>query len=480
MSSLSENAIKHIALGYLKSFYRLRNRADNTATLTGLDMRGANNIIADGFLHYTEENGQVFSATFEATSQATQDEIRYRPRLWHAFWDGMVFTCFLLPTILAVAHISGHFPLVGEDFYLRLFYFFLTIPLWTGVYMLLFRRLPRYRYIFAIEQFKQYPANDQWIAYGYDVFAGLPEKFHNELMRQCTRYGFGLIEITAQRKPKLIMAPSRAENFVPKRKSFNFLPQGDWQKYLEGLTLGPWKKFKKWLNERLKPVQNQYFRWFPRTYYNQWSLMGLGLLALLFLVRIEYRRLPINFPSEKEYRRTTMEETEGNRPETEYFKVDAPIAGFYDTVFQPYQLKLNEEQFEELIQTDGSDHADSITLPPVRIMMALPGHEVALYYSCDRFNALDQTFYMVVDSVYQEQAAARRQLANLNERGLTASAVWPPCLGGTGRGFLVYLDEILQDSLQATQMRDSLQLQLDSLHRPLNIMEFLPITNPVN
>ena len=122
MSSLSENAIKHIALGYLKSFYRLRNRAENTGTLTGLDMRGANDIIADGFLHYTQEDGQVFSATFEASSQATRDEIRYRPRLWHVFWDGMVFTCFLLPTFLAVAHITGSFPLVGEDFYLRLLY----------------------------------------------------------------------------------------------------------------------------------------------------------------------------------------------------------------------------------------------------------------------------------------------------------------------------------------------------------------------
>ena len=480
MSSLSENAIKHIALGYLKSFYRLRNRADNTGTLTGLDMRGANNIVADGFLHYTQEDGKVFSATFEASSQATRDEIRYRPRLWHAFWDGMVFTSFLLPTFLAIAHITGNFPLVGEDFYWRIFYLLLTIPLWTGLYVLFFRRLPRYRYIFAIEQFKQYPANDQWIAYGYDVFAGLPEKFHNELVHQCTRFGFGLIEITAQRKPKLIMAPSRAENFVPKRDTFSFLPQGEWQKRIQDLTLGPWKRFRKLLRERLRPMQDQYFRWFPRTYYNQWSLIAVGLLALLFLVRIEYRRLPVNFPSERGYRKQVLEQTEGNRPETEYFKVDAPIAGFYDTTFQPYRLRTNEEQFDALIQTEGSDHADSIALPPVRIMVALPGEEIALYYTCDRFNALDQTFYMVVDSVYQQQAAARRHLAQLNEQGLSATAVWPPCLGGTGRGFLIYLDEIVQDSLQAAHLRDSLQLQLDSLYRPLNIMEFYPITNPVN
>ena len=99
MSSLTENAIKQLALGYLKSFYRLRNRAANTGTLTGLDMRGANNIIADGFLHYTDESGKVFSATFEATSQATRDEICYRPRTSHVIWDALVFSFFLLVEI---------------------------------------------------------------------------------------------------------------------------------------------------------------------------------------------------------------------------------------------------------------------------------------------------------------------------------------------------------------------------------------------
>lgn len=480
MSSLSENAIKHIALGYLKSFYRLRNRAPDTATLTGLDMRGAKNIVADGFLHYTQEDGQIFTATFEATSQATRDEICYRPRIAHVIWDGLVFACFLLPTFLAVSHIMGLFLLVGEDFYWRVFLFFLSILPALGLYFVFFRRLPRYRYIFAVEQFKQYPANNQWIAYGYDTFAGLPEKYQKELARQCTRYGFGLVEITAQRKPKLIMAPSRAENFVPKESIFDFLPHGEWQKRLQELTLGPWGKLKSFLSERLRPMQSQYFRWFPRTYYNQWSLIGIGLLAIFFLIRIEYRRLPVLFPSEKSYRNQTLEAAKDNRSETEYFKVDAPIAGFYDTTFLPYELKINEEQFEALIQTEGSKHADSIALPPVRIMTAIPGHEAALYYSCDRYNTLDQTFYLLVDSVYQQQSSARRQLTHLNEKGLHATAVWPPCLGGTGRGFMVYVDEIILDSLVAYQMRDSLQTHLDSLDRPLHIMEFYPITNSVN
>lgn len=480
MSSLTENTVKQIALGYLKSFYRLRKRAFNTVTLTGTDMRGADGLIADGFLHYSEEDGSVFTATFEATSQATRDEICYRPRLGHVLWDGMAFASLLSPTILAIVHIFGEYPLAAENFYFRLFLLFLSIPLWVSIYFVLFRRLPRYRNIFAIEQFKQYKANDQWVAFGYDTFAGMRKKYRKELIRQCTRYGFGLIEITAQRLPKLIMAPSRAENFVPEQSVFNFLPKGEWKKRLESITLGPWQRIKKAIKERLQPVQNRYFRWFPRTYYNQWSLVTMGLLAMVFLIRIEYQQLPVLFPNESRYKKRVLAEHENQRPEPDFFIVDAPIAGFYDSTFVPYEVGINEEQFSGLIQTEEDvEEVISDTAPPLRILSAEPGEEVALYYTCDRYNGLYQTFYLLADSVYLQLSSARQRMAAFNDLGISATAVWPPCLGGTGRGFLVYLDEVLIDSTSAELLRDSLQSQLDSTARPLRVLEFHPITNQV-
>lgn len=477
MSSLSENTIKQIALGYLKSFYRLRPRAFNTATLTGTDMRGSNNIIADGFLHFTEEDGNVFTATFEASSQATKDEICYRPRLSHVLWDSMAFACLFLPTFLAIAHIANWYPLAAEDFYLRLLYLLLSLPLWMSIYFVAFRRLPRYRYIFAIEQFKQYKANDQWIAFGYDAFSGMKGKYRRELIRQCSRFGFGLVEINAQRLPKLIMAPSRAEIFVPARSVFDFLPHGEWQKRLQSMTLGPWAKVKKALRERLLPVQNRYFRWFPRMYYNQWALVLLGLLITSILIKIEHQKLPTFFPNEKRYRKEVIAENKGERREPEYFVVDAPIAGFYDSTFTPYEMRFNEEQFSGMIQAEETDDSRDVAAPPLRILSANPGEEVALYYSCDRYNNLHTTFYLLADSVYSQLAGARNRLSELNDLGLSATAVWPPCLGGTGKGFLVYVDELLIDSTGATQLLDSLQQQLDSTDRQLRLLKFHPITN---
>lgn len=479
MSSLSENTIKQLALGYLKSFYRLRPRAFNTVTLTGTDMRGSNNIIADGFLHFTQEDGKIFTATFEATSQATKDEICYRPRHSHVFWDSMAFASLLLPTFLAIAHIANWYPLAAEDFYFRLLYLLLTLPLWMGLYFVAFRRLPRYRYIFAIEQFKQYKADDQWIAFGYDAFSGMKEKYRLELIRQCSRFGFGLVEITAQRLPKLIMAPSRAEIFVPARSVFDFLPQGEWQKRLQSMTVGRWTKIKKFLRERLLPVQNRYFRWFPRTYYNQWGLVLFGLLITSFLIRIEYQKLPVLFPNEKRYKKRVIANNKDERVEPSYFIVDAPIAGFYDSTFTPYEMRFNEEQFSGIIQAEETDDSKEAAAPPLRIIVADPGEEIALYYTCDRYNGLHQTFYLLADSVYSQLSGARQRLATLNELGLSATAVWPPCLGGTGKGFLVYVNELLIDSTGAAVLLDSLQQKLDSTDRQLRLLKFYPITNKV-
>lgn len=479
MSSLSENTIKQIALGYLKSFYRLRPRAFNTVTITGTDMRGSNNIIADGFLHFTQEDGKVFTATFEATSQATKDEICYRPRLSHVVWDSLAFACLLLPTFLAIAHIAHWYPLAAENFWVRLLYLSSTLPIWMGIYFMTFRRLPRYRYIFAVEQFKQYKADDQWIAFGYDAFSGMKEKYRLELIRQCSRFGFGLVEINAQRLPKLIMAPSRAEIFVPKRSVFDFLPQGEWQKRLQSMTLGPWQKLKKFLREQFLPVQNRYFRWFPRTYYNQWALVLLGLMITIFLIRIEYQKLPTNFPNEKRYKKRVIADNKDERVEPSYFIVDAPIAGFYDSTFTPYEMRFNEEQFSGMIQSEETDDSEQAAAPPLRIIIAEPGDEIALYYTCDRYNGLHQTFYLLADSVYSQLSGARQRLVQLNELGLSATAVWPPCLGGTGKGFLVYVDELLVDSTGAAQLLDSLQLMLDSTDRRLKLQKFYPITNKV-
>jgi hypothetical protein len=329
----------------------------------------------------------------------------------------------------------------------------------------------------AVEQFKQYYADDQWIAYGYDVFSDQKKKYRNQLVKQCIRYGFGLIEITAQRKPKLIMAPSVATNFLPRQSFMRFLPLQQFQERFSKLARGPWTQFKAFIRKQLMPVQNRYFRWFPRTYYQQWALTFCGMIITFLFIRTEYQRLPIVFANEKRYKKSVLAQREGKRPESEYFKIDAPVPGFYDSTFSPYVMRINEEQFSGLIQTEDTEDMDSVALPSLRIMYAEPGAEIAMYYSCDRYNTLRKQFYLLADTIYPKLTQARQRMEILNDQGLSATAVWPPCLGVKGNGYLIYIDEILLDSTLAAVMRDSLQQQLDSLDRPLRVLSYYPLTN---
>ncbi len=477
MSALSESTIKQLGLGFLKSYYRLRPRGMDTVVLTGMDIRGVDDVVADAYLRYTEADGTVFSATLEATSYQTRNEIVYRPRRSHVFWDGLAFGALLLPALMSMAHIYGWYPLVGEDFWVRVGLLLMTLPLLMGVYALLFQRLPRYRYIYAVEQFKQYYADDQWIAYSYDVFVDLKPKYHRELVRQCTRFGFGLVEITSQRKPKLLIAPSRAQNFVPEKPFLPWLTQAEWQTKMRALAKRPWVRFKAFLVEILPANRQLNFRWFSRTYYHQWTLFTMGLIAIGYFATLEYKRVPTHFVQEKWYHRRLTEARDGMRPETKLYLVDAPVPGFYDTTYQPFNIRSHEELFGQLVQAEGSTHADSIADTPVRILTATAGEALAAYYSCNRYNALTQAFYLLADTMYVQQSVVKQRLSELNDRGINATAVWPPCIGGTGKGFLVYIDDILFDDKAAYALRDSLQQQLDTLDRQLTVMRFLPITN---
>lgn len=472
MAGMSENTIKHLALGYLKSFYRYRPRAEGSVSITNLDMRLEGGIIADGFMRYIQPDNLPFTITFEATSQETRDEILYRPRFWHVFWDAAAFGFLVLPCTMAIAHLMDYYPLVEYGFWPAIGLLFGSAFLWIALYYLLFRRLPRYRYIFAVEQFKQYPANDQWVAYSYDVFNELPSKYHRELVHQCTRYGFGLVEINAQRKPRLVLAPSRAEIFVPKRQLSQFLQLGQWQKMAEELGSKPWQKIKKRFQETFRPYRSRYFRWFPRTYPNQWSIIAIGFMAAFYFFRLEYQLLPVikENPITRAIELSQIPQRSAGEPE--FFRVDAPEPGFFDSAFSPYIPAHEEEQFAELIQVVGSTHADSIDLPPIRIMTGEPGQDVALYYDCDRIRQLSGDFYVVADTVVPSLAIARQRIQEWNDQGFSATAIWPTCLGGPNKGFFVYLDAIIIDSTEAHLLRDSFQQQLDSLAAPLQLRKF--------
>ncbi|RME99206.1 MAG: hypothetical protein D6772_08055, partial [Bacteroidetes bacterium] len=452
-------------------YYRYRPRAEGSVTLSQVDMRMSDGLIADGFLQFIQTNNEPFTVTLEATSHETRDELFYRPRPAHVRWDGAAFAMLLIPFSLALLHLTEVYPLVHIGFGLGIGILLISALLWIEIYYRLFKRLPRYRYIYAIEQFKQYRANDQWVAYSYDVFSRHDEERRKELIRQCTRYGFGLLEINEQRKVRLILAPSRAENFVPKRKAIQFLTRGEWQNKMSNMVAGSWGGVKQAVKGRLKPLQSQYFRWFPRTYPNQWALALAGSIATIFLLRIEYEQRPFVYANKwlRQIELSRIPPREMGEPL--YYIVDEPIPDLNDSIEFEGSLWQEEDPFNDIIQ--GWSSASAGELRPVRIVSVRPGEQAALYYDCARIRAAGRRFYVLYDTLLPDLNTARQRLTYWNAEGFAATAVWPACLGGPPEGFLVYVDEILPDTFSAKILRDSFQLLRDSTSKPLLIREFL-------
>ena len=87
MEYLSEDIIKKAGLRFLKSYYRQRERSGAGATHARYDMMTEGGIIVDGHLSFTATNGAPFTATLEATSSLTKDEVRCKRQKTLLFWD---------------------------------------------------------------------------------------------------------------------------------------------------------------------------------------------------------------------------------------------------------------------------------------------------------------------------------------------------------------------------------------------------------
>ena len=107
MQGLSENDIKQTTLRFLKAYYRYRQREGGTTVSS--DMRGAGGIIADGFLSYPKPGGEIFHATFEATSQDTRDEVRFKIQKRRLQWDAIAVASLAAAVLFIAGNVEQLF-----------------------------------------------------------------------------------------------------------------------------------------------------------------------------------------------------------------------------------------------------------------------------------------------------------------------------------------------------------------------------------
>lgn len=466
MISLTENEVKRVALGYLRFYYGRRPREETYPSISKTDLRAENGIVVDGFFSYKQLDGEIFTATLEATSADKKQELYYEPRRELLNWDALTASLGLITFGSAILHSYRIYPLV-EFGYWYLLMLAISITVLALVIRVVIQVFPRYRYIYAIDQFRAYAANEQWVAYAQDVFPPEQHSLLKELRRQCVRYGFGLIEVNSQFQAKLLVSPARGDNvFVGRRDTVSLLPVEQISKSFDRLRQQRFfREAEQTFSSRLRLLRIRR----PRRlapFYNQYLIMGLSSFLLLFLVYQQYGHLPIRYETGWYYDRARLDMADSLLPETRQVDPEPVLLSVADTVFKAYTPVPDREFFGNLLEPTLVDIPR--TLPTteqvdVRIVIKEPSAQPIYYYDCSRLELYDTTLFFLQDTFMTTLDAARRRIDDFNRFGLSGSVIWGPCLGQPATGYAVCAEYLFVDSLQAEARAEVLREELDTL-----------------
>lgn len=433
---LSEDEIKHITLSCLKSYYKYFPRKGNTEAK--LNQRAEGDIIADGYLSFIQEDDSVFTATFEATSLNKRKEVLFRVQRELLIWDSLTVACFIGMLLMIWEHLFvNNYWIPHYGWYTSILVIILLILFMGGVIALLLRKRRRYRYIYAIEQFKRYFANDQWVAISERIFPDRSDKYYEELRQQCVYNGFGLILINYKGEAFVKVAPSRTDTFKDSRKMLQFFSTEEltkrvnlrieqrkaWQKYLpmpKSLTIFD--------PERLKLSR------FKRFYGNQIFISIVSLVLLFSVLFREYEKeKAIEFVDPQAYR-----DEMANLSLYPYPFYGPDTIDILDTPYvrsipfspdvQPYPL--NNSSF---------DRAGLI-------IMSREG--LFIEYACERIYDVYTSKFAIDGGRYRSLDRARQVIRRLNRRGLSASILWMGCFEQENE-YLVFIGQFFRSRIEA-------------------------------
>lgn len=476
MENLNEDNIKRSTLRFLKGYYKYRPRKGETeATVDNLSEGG---IIADGLLAFTTEDDQRFVSTFEATSNDTKSEVTVKVLYRRLAWDGFALASTVALTWL-IWEYTGKVDFFEEAGYWWIATIIMSIILsLVLVFVLVFSQLKRYRYIYAVEQFKRYFADEQWISIGEDVFPNQDDKDFIELKDQCIRNGFGLIKVAkldAEKdlNPQLIITPSRKDTFKKKRQMVQFVGTEDFSSRIRNLTKMSAFKWMNALSFTQKrsgaPLLENMLRFRGKNVGQKAITFScLAIIAGIFVY--ELTKSDFQYVNETTYPQLMIDSLEGKSIESGYSAIlDTMFLLPYDSSAIPYlELYTIAEQSDAIaaIRKRGQD-----------VVVSLPDRSEFLIYDCSRLNNITEEKYIIEDGVFPSIEVAIERMKDLKSKGIMSTALWLGCFSNQPLGYSVYFGNIQNNedeaSLAFSEYRDKLK-ELERVERQLKIRMLTP------
>jgi hypothetical protein len=449
MISQSENNIKKSALRFLKMYYKHRPRTGKTDIK--VDQSTREGIIADGLLTFPQEGKGSFVASVEATSFDTRDEVKFKMQHQLLNWDAIMWSCFLVATVVLFGHYfqlftfqKGHLESTAA-----LSIFFLSI--FIG-YRYFFSKRAKYRYIYALEQFRQYHVDEQWVAIGDNVFYGAEDPAFDELKVQCVRNGFGLLSIDKELNPHLVISASREELFGSGRKVLSFMGGNN---LVKNPTLNRAKGFWGFIKSKIgwtSPDQSvlRYRRSFYKPIFA--SLVMMGLIG--FVAYEDLREKDFDYVKDETKYNEQLTESAKHRKNDEFDQL------IDSSAVEPYQKK-RPDSYLLIVEKDKRDDfimkraplkkkGQMTTKGGTEIFVESAGKNIT-GYDCSRFFNFYGKKYVIQDGIFKGIGAAERRMNLLRRSGFKANVLWLGCFYPDSNDYIIYIEWLYEDKKEAIQ-----------------------------
>lgn len=440
MNQLTEDDIKREVLKFLRGYYKSRPRASDIEVTS--DVRGAGGIVADGFLAFKEEDGRNFIITFEATDYHKRDELRFTLLKSLIRWDAAAMSYLTVALLFIMAHVQKWLALLPHYFWAGVFLLQVLLLFFGVIWYYLLRPLRRYRYIYAIVQFNQYFADDQWVAYAHDVFSSYEDLYFKELRRQCVYNGFGMVELGEDGKVKLHMAPSIDDpEFQLRRRVVQFFTKNDFTQFLQKSISQRdwWGKFKDWLNNLpLRQNLDNLFR-FERPVYKQMGVILACIGAMTLVLAREFKKKPIRYVNEATYEQEMtayMRQLYGNETLVQDIILDSTdIKPFLKNVF-PYIYRpgssLTPEEAKNLRE---------------KIVVYTP--DGFIHYPCARLHSVGDQRFMVHMGVFYDGDLLKKAIQRFRKLGVPVNGIWGACFFPKSNHYILFLEDLFPSRREA-------------------------------
>lgn len=486
--SLTENIIKKVALRFMRQYYKFRLRYEDQPVKASYDLEGVGGIIADGYYSFKKTDGRLFTATFEATSAASRKEVEFKPQMRVLFWDGLAVAALITLALATLNYFKDLHLLDERTVLMRLGLVLASITSLMGIFYLVAKNFRRYRYIYAVEQFKKYHADEQWIAIGDDVFNHSNDRYFRELRYQCVYNGIGIVQVDQHLDTKILVTPSRQDIFLGKRKAINFMAQqaAQQQKAVKQFDT-KWALTQSWLPGFLK--RDAGVLRFQRSYNTQIAIVLGSIFLVGFIFMKEMQLSGYQFVDKEEFRSDIAKSQSNGIKEQPEVVEDSLLANNYTnpdheefnrSIWTPKKRISAQKSVTKPTPPKKSEPKVVVPKKPVdttEIVVNL-GNRNSMAYDCSRYYTFDSYKYVVVEGNYANWPAADRRLALIRNSNIPSAALAKHCFFRNENGFLIYLGEIYNSPEEASQYIETLYGSSQTIIRKVRELKIRKIPPP--